>query len=109
MKSPEETIQERNSTHGDFHDNADTSQALKLIMHSAPNWERLSAVQKEALEVIALKISRVLSGNMSEPEHFHDIAGYAVLAEKYLREGTTALARKAQPSKLTNLVGLGEK
>jgi hypothetical protein len=72
-------LAERSVTHGSFRDNARISQALKAIYETSPNWASLDAVTREALDMMAGKISRCLSGNPNEPDHFHDIAGYATL------------------------------
>jgi hypothetical protein len=75
-------LTERNSTHGDFALNADFSQKLKRLIREAPGYSALHPVHREALDVIALKISRVLSGRPYESDHWADIAGYARLAER---------------------------
>lgn len=75
-------LAERGGTHGSFIDNARISQALKAAMRSAPNWDELSDVQKEGLELRATKISRFLSGNMADPkfaDNLDDDIGYATL------------------------------
>lgn len=82
--SLEDTLADRGKTHGSFAENAHISQIIKGFMRQAPNWGRLTQVQKEALEVIAAKVSRILSGNPNEPDHWHDIQGYARLAEQVL-------------------------
>jgi hypothetical protein len=74
---------EREKTHGSFKKNADLSQAIKKIMHD-PFGETvhpyvLSSVHKEALDMIALKLSRILSGQANFRDHWDDIAGYAKL------------------------------
>lgn len=84
----DKTLDERQNTHGDFAENARVSQALCQIMRLGVNWEKLSLVQREALEMIAHKISRILSGNYQEPDHAHDIAGYATLMERSLNDRT---------------------
>ena len=82
VKTAEELTRERQSTHGSFETNALISQGLKNIIHGAPGYNQLSYVQREALDMIALKISRILSGNPNEPDHWQDIAGYAHLGGK---------------------------
>ena len=71
---------ERNGTHGSFHDNGRISQGIKSVIHSGPNWQRLSPIKREALDMIASKISRILSGDSNYPDNFQDIIGYATLA-----------------------------
>ena len=80
------TLNERAKTHGDFTRNSATSQGIKSIMRVADNWGTLHAHQQEALEMVAHKIGRILSGNSDEPDHWRDIAGYATLVEKCLAE-----------------------
>jgi hypothetical protein len=80
----QDTLKERQSTHGSFEENAHYSQCLKHVMHKAPNWEKLSPVQREALDMIALKLSRILTGDPTHKDAWHDLAGYATLAENEL-------------------------
>jgi hypothetical protein len=77
---------EREKTHGSFKANADLSQAIKKIMHDPFGETRhpyvLSTVHLEALDMIALKLSRILSGQANFKDHWDDIAGYAKLASE---------------------------
>lgn len=41
----------------------------------------------EALDMICHKIARILAGDPNEPDHWHDIAGYATLVEKEIKNG----------------------
>jgi len=75
-------IAERGKTHGAFAENARISQAIKAIARGVPGWLELTDVQREALEMIALKLSRILSGNPHEVDHWDDVAGYAALAAR---------------------------
>lgn len=79
-------LQERGTTHGRFEDNARISQHLKSVMYGN-GYRVLHPVYAEALDMIALKIGRVLSGNPDEPDHWDDIAGYATLAANLARNG----------------------
>lgn len=72
-------LAERPSTHGDFRDNSTISQELKRVMHGKVGWDRLTSFQREALDMIAHKISRILAGNPNFKDHWDDIAGYATL------------------------------
>lgn len=73
-------LTDRAKTHGSFADNASYSQQVKCIMHSAPCWNGLCDVHKESLHMIALKLSRILSGQADHEDHWSDIEGYARLA-----------------------------
>lgn len=81
MASVKDTLKQRQKTHGSFSDHAQTCQDLKDVMKRSKNWDKLTAVQKEALEMNVHKIARVLSGNPNAKDHWHDIGGYAALAE----------------------------
>lgn len=69
----------RQKTHGNFLENANLSQSIKDVMRSSINWEKLTDMQKESLEMIALKISRILSGDKDFRDHWDDVVGYARL------------------------------
>lgn len=84
----DDIINERQKTHGDYYLTAGTAQELKDVMRRGKNWETLDDMQREALEMIATKIARTLSGNPHEPDHWRDIAGYAELIEKWLASST---------------------
>ena len=73
-------LTERQKTHGDFKTNALISQTLKDVFdrHS----DGLIATHREALDMIALKLSRILSGQANFKDHWDDIAGYAKLGSE---------------------------
>lgn len=77
----EETLTQRGGTYGDFRDNARISQNIKKAMQDSPNWQVLPPYIKEGLELIALKMSRILSGDPLYGDNPHDIIGYAKLIE----------------------------
>lgn len=88
MTDVNETLNSRQSTHGNFVTNGLIMQTLKNDMRLlGVNWDKLGPHQAEALEMIQHKIGRILSGNPNEPDHWHDIAGYATLVENILRTG----------------------
>ena len=74
---------ERAKTHGDYMQQAALAQDLKRrIRAESP---RLSPQQQEAIEMICVKIARIVCGNPSEPDHWIDIQGYAELANNQKR------------------------
>ena len=86
----DQTLAERGSRYGDFTDHARICQQIKDDMMHTPgaHWQRLSDVQKQALDVIADKIARILSGDPNYADNWHDIQGYAKLVEERLpKEG----------------------
>ena len=79
MNSIDSTLTERGSRYGTFIGHADITQRLKNEMKDTPNWEKLASDQKEALEMIAHKVGRILNGDPNYHDSWHDIVGYAKL------------------------------
>lgn len=76
------TLLQRGARYGDFTDNAAISQDLKRAMSGCKGWSLLNDVQREALTMIAQKIARILNGDPNYKDNWHDIQGYARLAEE---------------------------
>ena len=72
-------LNEREKTHGDYAMTAKLAQTMKAWFRDQPGWANLRGPQQESLDLIATKISRILSGHPDEPDHWVDIAGYAQL------------------------------
>jgi hypothetical protein len=75
-------LEEREHTHGSFEDNAIISQSLKSAFRSTPKWSKLTEIEREAMDMIACKFSRILSGKSMQKQHWEDIVGYAKLIEE---------------------------
>jgi hypothetical protein len=69
----------RQSTHGEFSHNASISQGIKDILRHATGWKQLEMIEREAMDQIALKFSRIASGKSMSREHWEDCVGYAQL------------------------------
>ncbi len=85
----DETLTERGNKYGKtFMGNARISQPLKGLFRSSPNWQHLDADQKEALDNIAIKLSRILNedADVTYADNWTDIAGYATLVANRLEE-----------------------
>lgn len=81
----EELLAERGKTHGDFTDTAQIIQETKDLWRMHPGWLKLSAVQRETLEMNAHKVGRILCGDPNTKDHWDDIAGYAVLVSQRIK------------------------
>lgn len=77
MSDLNKTLADRQKTHGDFQQVAKVAESL---MNSI-EFQRLSASQSFAVRMIVGKLARIVCGNPDEPDHWHDIAGYARLVE----------------------------
>jgi len=67
-----------------FMDRAAFSQTVKDAFRKGPLWAGLGADQKEALDMIAHKLARIVCGNPAVVDHWHDIGGYVRLVEEEL-------------------------
>ena len=83
----EETLAERGAQygkHGDFLDKACFIQSTKEAFRETAGWEHCLSDQREALEMIAHKIGRILEGSPDHADSWRDIAGYAMLIAQRL-------------------------
>lgn len=74
-----QTLQDRGARYGEFPEHARITQNIKRAMLDSPNWGALSDDKREALEMIAHKIGRVLNGDPDYHDSWHDMVGYAKL------------------------------
>lgn len=87
MSGIEDTLEERGKKYGgSFLEQSQIAQNLKSVLKNSPNWTRMRVDQREALEMIATKISRILYGDPNYIDSWHDISGYATLIERTLVE-----------------------
>ena len=76
------TLDEREQTYGDFATLASAVEGVKEVYSSLPGWDKASPAHKEAAHMIIQKLARALNGDPHYKDSWHDIAGYAKLAEK---------------------------
>jgi hypothetical protein len=76
-----ETLQERGKRYGTYADQAKTSQSLKgaIRVFIEDAGCALESDQLDALDMICVKISRIINGDPDYADSWHDIAGYAQL------------------------------
>lgn len=87
MVNINDTLAERSKRYGEFNTHAEITQTLKAAMRDFKDeegWANLLDSQREALDMIAHKIGRILNGNPNYADSWHDIAGYATLVENEL-------------------------
>ena len=80
----DDLIAARGKTHGEWELQAYNANAIKATLHLHAH--KFPPPISEALDHIAIKLSRIISGNPMEPDHWRDIQGYARLAELWIKE-----------------------
>lgn len=81
-------LAERGKRYGKFEDHAKISQSLQATMrHASSRWDKMQPDQREALEMIAHKIARILNGDPDYLDNWIDIAGYAQLVANRIKAG----------------------
>lgn len=78
-------LAERKAAHGDFKVQFVIAQKLKDTARDMGLAGLDEPVQIEAVEMILMKISRIIAGHSGAVDHWDDIAGYATLIANMLR------------------------
>lgn len=90
MDTIDQILEERGSRYGLFADHALVTQRIKDEITSAAarahNLHRLQPDHREALDMIAHKIGRIVNGDPDYIDSWDDIAGYAKLVADRLRD-----------------------
>ena len=85
MSKIKKTLKQRGGAYGSFFDNANCTQELMgVVEHRARH--KLTTSEVEAIHMIMHKISRIIIGNKTKKDNWHDIAGYAMLAEDLTKD-----------------------
>jgi len=86
--SIKETLEERGGRYGSFETQGEITQVIKeaFRLTRPEGWCNLKDDQKEALDQIASKISRILNGDPNYSDSWHDIAGFATLIDDRLKK-----------------------
>lgn len=84
MPDIDATLAERDTRYGDFTEHARITQDIKRCYYESRNWQQLPDHMKEALDMVAHKIGRILNGDPTYADSWHDIVGYAKLVEDRL-------------------------
>ena len=86
MNEIDKTLDERGNKYGEFAEHARITQNIKRAMIDSPNWSVLTDDKREALEMVAHKIGRILNGDPDYRDSWHDVIGYVRLVELTLGE-----------------------
>ena len=85
MNNIDKTLEERGKNYGTFEGNSWTTQSIKNACRLGESWEGMTHEKKEAIEMIAHKISRIVNGDPNFKDSWVDIQGYAKLAEQSIK------------------------
>ncbi len=99
-----DTLNEREKVYGDFGRLAQAAQAFKSVCRASPSWMTMTATQREAAEMIMLKMVRVLYGDPLHFDTWHDIAGYATLATEEFSSEKRPMTPAANPKEPVDLI-----
>ena len=77
-------LKQREEVHGDYVAHSLLSQKLKDSVRLHEGFASLSYNQKESIDMILHKISRVVNSRVDEIDNWVDICGYAQLIVNYL-------------------------
>ena len=81
-------LNERGTKHGNWEDNSRASRSFKIVIDEEAKRRvqrgqtPLTDSQREALEMIAHKMGRIIAGEASYYDHWDDIMGYAKLGKE---------------------------
>ena len=79
MLEVKEILAERENSYGDYKTNALLSQALKYVMRDSKNWKNLTSDKCESLEMLCVKLARILNGDPNHLDSWQDCVGYLQL------------------------------
>lgn len=79
-------LEGRAARYGSFEGHSKIAQGLKSVMHNAPNWSKLTDVQKEGLEMVQHKIARMLNGDPTYLDNIVDVVGYSTLIKDVMEK-----------------------
>lgn len=82
----DETLKERSSRYGTFEEHGRITQTIKRALQSGKSWSLLADDQREAVEMIAHKLGRIVGGDPNYVDSWHDIIGYTKLVEDRLNQ-----------------------
>lgn len=76
-KTIDSILEERGKRYGDFKNHAKITQRIKEVYQDYGSWDNLTDSQREALEMKANKIGRIINGDPNYSDSWKDISGYA--------------------------------
>lgn len=82
--STDEILNDRGKRYGNYLDQANITNALRDVLIRGRGGRPLMADQVDALNMIAVKMARIINGDPDYADNWRDIAGYATLVAERL-------------------------
>ena len=86
MSEIHDLLNERGNRYGEFKTHAEVTQKIKEALFSGASFAYLDYDQKEALEMIAHKLGRIVNGDPNYLDSWVDIIGYTQLVLDRLKK-----------------------
>ena len=83
MSDVQKTLDKRGKNYGSYLDQSCIAENLMSQIEQEKGWKRFPPTHRQATRMIAIKLARLLNGDPNHADSWHDIAGYASLAEKH--------------------------
>jgi len=104
--SVEQTLKQRGAEYGDWREDARVADTLISVCENTDNWNKLPPFMRQSIRLICIKLGRILSGNPHNRDSWHDIQGYAKLAEDRCESPVVIDPAKMRPEDLrSNIPG----
>jgi len=99
MNPLEQTLLDRACRYGSFGDVTQrTNNIFASMLNGAPQLSVATPLYREALHAIAVKIARLVTGQINDGDSWLDIAGYAMLVhQQIVAEQEAKKAKEAKP------------
>lgn len=70
----DDSLRDDVAANGEFTDTSAMAQAIKMLLRRGANWDKLPPEAKEALELAATSVARILNGDAGDARHWNTIA-----------------------------------
>ena len=84
-----DVLDERQKTYGDFSVLSKSVEQMEAFVKNLPGYAKATPGHREAAHMIIQKLVRAMNGDPHYRDSWHDISGYARLAEKECKNGNT--------------------
>lgn len=86
MSVVEETLKERGSVYGPFDKESEMVAHIMFTLIGHKPISQINYVAFHTAQMIATKLVRAFNGDITYVDNWHDMAGYATLAEKHFKD-----------------------